>query len=326
MVECGTTRFFPHIHYPIMPESSHQELFDRIRGSCVLALPQSATKVLELARNPENGPPEYAKAISLDLGLTTQILRFVNSSFFGFRYKITTIQTALSLVCIRTIRNFVLWNAVFALLPDQSSGTFRLKMIFQDALRRGIFCKVIASYLAELDPEELFVAGLVQDLSIPVLAQIWPKEYAELLTRRREEGVRLSQLEEERFGWNHAVAGAYLAEAWGFGTQLGRSIHNHICADFNYDGSKDTLADVVVALSALLPSAADNYWPDGDEFCAAFHKVVRKPLLTESLPPTLDRLLAEVDSRYLDMLTLTATPPPAMTLLDFQKEYLMSVE
>ena len=309
-----------------MPELPHQELFDRIRGSCVLALPQSATKILELAKDPDNGPPEYAKAISLDLGLTTQILRFVNSSFFGFRYKVTTIQTALSLVCIRTIRNFVLWNAVFALLPNQSSGTFRLKLVFQDALRRGIFSKVIASYLAGLDPEELFVAGLVQDLSIPVLAQAWPKEYAELLPRSRQEGVRLSQLEEARFGWNHAVAGAYLVEAWGFGPEFARTIRNHIRCDFDHADSKETLVDAVVALSALLPSAVDDYWTDGDEFCSVFHKVVRKPALNVPSPPMLDRLLAEVDTRYLDLLAIIATPPPVMSLCDFQKIYLASIE
>ncbi len=311
--------------YNAMSEDSYPELFKQIKKSNVLALPQSAAKILELSKNPENGPPEYAVPISADPGLMVQILRFVNSSFFGFRYNITTIQAALSLVCVRTIKNFVLWNAVFALLPNPRSGPFNLKLVFQDALRRGVFCKALASYIRGLDPEELFVAGLFQDMAIPVLARVWPKEYAELLTRQHVEHIRLSELEERQFGWNHAIAGAFLVETWGFGSDFAKSVRNHILPVFDHDGSKSGIIDAVVALSSLLPSALDDTWQEGDEFYTAYYKIMKKSILLDKMP-LLNQLFTDIDEQYRDLLTITATPSPPLTLTDFQRLYSESLD
>ena len=44
----------------------------------VPALPQSAIRLLELSRDEENGPAEFAVAIEVDPGLAGQVLRFVN--------------------------------------------------------------------------------------------------------------------------------------------------------------------------------------------------------------------------------------------------------
>jgi len=84
-------------------------------------LPQSAIRLLELSQNPDNGPPEYAKPIEADPGLTSQVLRFVNSSYFGFAREISSVKLAIALVGVRTIKNFSLWSAVFSLMPSPSA-------------------------------------------------------------------------------------------------------------------------------------------------------------------------------------------------------------
>ena len=58
-----------------------------LAGALLPALPQSAIRLMELSRDPDNGPSEYANAIEADPGLTVQVLRFVNSSYFGLRAK-----------------------------------------------------------------------------------------------------------------------------------------------------------------------------------------------------------------------------------------------
>ena len=61
-------------------------------------LPTTALHLLELSRNPDNGPNEYAAPIEADPGLAGQILRFVNSSAIGFRSEITSVKLAINLV------------------------------------------------------------------------------------------------------------------------------------------------------------------------------------------------------------------------------------
>ena len=83
------------------------------------ALPQSAIRLLELSRNPAAGPAEYASPIEADPGLTGQVLKFVNSSYFGFSRKITSVRAGISLVGVRTIRTlpFGMLFSVWYLTP-----------------------------------------------------------------------------------------------------------------------------------------------------------------------------------------------------------------
>src|SRR4029434_5424766 len=91
------------------------------------ALPQSAIRLLELSQNPDNGPAEFAVPIESDPGLTGQVLKFVNSSYFGFSREISSIKLAITLVGIRTIKNFSLWSGVLSLIPTPKFGPFHLQ-------------------------------------------------------------------------------------------------------------------------------------------------------------------------------------------------------
>ncbi len=306
-----------------MNDEDYRKLTRKIRGACLPALPQSAATILELAKDPNNGPPEFGAAISADLGLTAQILRFVNSSYFGFRSKIKTLQTALSLVYGRTIRNFVLWNAVFALLPNPKCGPFELKKICQDALRRGMFAKAFGSYFPELDPEELFLSSMFQDMALPILAQTWPVEYAEILRRRVKEGKRLSELEQATFGWDHSHAGAFLVEEWGFGEEFAEGILAHTKLDFDLTSQNTTphrLRDAVVAISSLLPSVFDTEWTEADQFLQGYFRVHRKGV------PYPDTLLETVDAHVVEMLGIAQLEPVSKQFVDFHRQYLAKMD
>ncbi len=306
-----------------MNDEEYRKLTRKIKGACVLALPQSAAKILELAKDPDSGPPEFAAAISVDLGLTSQILRFVNSSYFGFRSKITTIQMALSLVYGRTIRNFILWNAVFALLPNPKCGPFELKKICQDAMRRGIFARALASYFMELDAEELFICAMFQDMALPVLAQTWPVEYAEILGARQKDGKRLSEFEQAKFGWDHAIAGAFLVHEWGFDDKFADSIEAHTKTDFRFDTHTATpaqLRNAIVAVSSFLPSVLDDEWTEADRFLEGYFRVHRKGI------PYPDSLFRMIDQQVVEMMAIAQLEQVPKTLIDFHRQYLTKMD
>lgn len=295
----------------------------RIKGSCLLALPQSAARILELSRDPENGPAEFATAITADIGLTAQILRFVNSSYFGFRNKISTIQMALSLVYGRTIKNFVLWNAVFALLPDPKCGPFELKKICQDALRRGVFAKIFASHFPALDAETLFLSSLFQDMALPILAQTWPTEYAEILARRMDTNIQLSKLEREYFGWDHALAGSYLAEEWGFEETFCDMIAVHSQINCDIDIKKCTekeLGQAIVCLSSLLPSVIDVQWLEADDFFNFYFKLIHPGM------PYPDVLFRQIEEQVSELNHLAHLGNVSNSLTDFHRQWLKTFD
>src|SRR5208282_4452042 len=120
------------------PQNSAGPNLQQLLASTQLAaLPQSAVRLLELSRDPNCGPADYAAPIEADPGMAGQVLKFVNSSYFGFAGKISSVKVGISLVGVRTIKNFALWNAVFSLVPSPRCGPFDLKGIWQDSLRRA---------------------------------------------------------------------------------------------------------------------------------------------------------------------------------------------
>ena len=275
------------------------------------ALPQSAIRLLELSQDPDNGPPEFAVPIESDPGLAGQVLRFVNSSYFGFANEISSIKLAISMVGIRTIKNFAMWSAVFSLMPNPKCGPFDLKSLWQDSLRRATFARIFGKILGVANAEDLFAAALLQDMSVPLLAKELPTEYEALLEARRGGEARLSDLEQERFGWNHANASAMMARNWSLPDKFVSLIEAHIDLSGAIDeGELDACA---VSLSAMLPSATDDSWTERDGFLKAFER------LAPSDAPPLAEVFAAVDEAFSEFAPILKLSIPAEALADLLK-------
>lgn len=278
------------------------------------ALPHSAIKIIELARNPENGPPEYAAPIEVDPGLTGQVLRFVNSSYFGFSNEISSVKLALALVGVRTIKNFVLWSAVFSLMPNPRCGPFDLKKLWQDSLRRALFARSLAKLLGCKDAEEAFSAALLQDIGVPLLAKELPTDYLDLLKRRDDGKLRLSELEQERFGWNHAQAGGMMARQWRLPEGFALLIEGHTGQTPTVEGICPHEFQAAVSLSALLPSSSDSTWWECAQFEQAYHRL---PCVDA---PSVVELLGQIDTQFVEFAPLIKLDATAKTLVDYYQE------
>jgi HD-like signal output (HDOD) protein len=272
-----------------------------IDGDQLPALPQSAVRLLELSKDADNGPIEFAVPIEADPGLTGQVLRFVNSSYFGFRQEISSVKLAISLVGVRTIKNFALWSAVFSLMPNPKCGPFDLQDLWRDSLRRGILARAIARLLGLPEAEELFAAGLLQDMAIPLLASELPGTYRRLLEARREGLYRLSDLERSEFGWTHAEAGGLMARRWCLPEATAAMLDGHSSEGKPDPSDRGSHAISLIRLSAFLPSVVDSQWHEEEAFSAHYRSLVGKRA------PPVEVLLGRVDEEY-------ATVAPALRL------------
>ena len=285
-----------------------------VAGAQLPALPQSAIRLLELSQNPENGPAEFAAPIEVDPGLTSQVLRFVNSSYFGFAREVSSVQTAISLVGIRTIKNFALWSAVFSLVPNPSCGPFRLKSLWQDSLRRGLFARTMGRLMGLREVEEAFAAALLQDMAIPLLAKEFPQVYQQLLEKRCQGQVRLSDLERQVFGWTHAEAGGRIARRWNLPEQFSAMIAAHAVEPAGLARLATEPGKAAVALSSWLPSSVDPLWVE----CPSWESGYRQ--LAPSGSPTVLDFLGQVDAQLAEFAPLLKLPAPSTTLVDAYQE------
>jgi HD-like signal output (HDOD) protein len=291
-------------------DSTHLEKL--LTGAQLPALPQSAIRLLELSQNPDYGAHQFAVPIESDPGLTSQVLRFVNSSYFGFRQEICSVKQAITLVGTRTIKNFALWSAVFSLMPNPQCGPFDLRSLWQDSLRRGIFARRFGKSLRLAEFEDLFAASLLQDMAVPLLATELPKEYHQLLDNRHGGQHRLSDLERERFGWTHADAGAVIARTWHLPDSFASIISKH--ADFNGCSEAEGPGSVglhVVRLSAMLPPACDTEWHERDAFISGFEQ------LSGPTGQSVQQMLEQVDREFVEFAPVLKLAQPSRALADF---------
>ena len=293
---------------------SSLDLNEVLAGAQLAALPQSAIRLLELSQDPTNGPAEYAVPIESDPGLTGQVLRFVNSSYFGFPREISSVKLAITLVGIRTIKNFALWSAVFSLMPNPRCGPFDLKSLWQDSLRRALFARALAKLLGLKEAEETFSAALLQDMAIPMLAKQAPEAYLALLHGREDGSVRLSDLEAEHFGWTHAEAGGVMARNWNLPEGFAVLIENHLDVDRWAGGSESEVGNLAVAMSALLPAIGDPIWQECQRFTELYGRT------TPEGSPSVSAILEQVDNEYGDFAPVLKLANPPKSLVESYDE------
>lgn len=296
-----------------MTVQAKQETFnldELIQNAQLPALPQSAMRLLQLSKDPDNGPEEFATPIEADPGLASQVLRFVNSSYFGFSREISTVKLAITLVGVRTIKSFSLWSAVFSLIPNPKCGPLDLKKLWQDSLRRALFARTMGNLLGLHEAEEAFAAALLQDMALPILAKEIPDCYEKLLNERGDKRCRLSVLEKHHFGWTHAEAAAKITEKWNLPEEFGRYIAGHTnpttlrcqkCEDPN---------TVAVALSALLPASTDDEWYERDAFENSYLS------LGGRLAPPIVEMLGQIDDEFSEFGPVLEMTVPPKSLVD----------
>ncbi|QDU29589.1 HDOD domain protein [Anatilimnocola aggregata] len=288
-------------------------------GSAQLpALPQSAIRLLELSQNPDNGPAEFAVPIEADPGLTGQVLKFVNSSYFGFSREISSVKLSITLVGIRTIKNFALWSAVFSLMPNPKCGPFDLKSLWQDSLRRGLFARAFGKLKGWKEAEDLFAAALLQDMAVPLLAKELPAQYLTLLEGRNNGSSRLSDLEQAKYGWTHADAAAVMARSWSLPEEFARLIESHTKLNQLIAADSKDIGALAVALSSSLPAASDKLWAEREAFVEAFAKIAG---------PTANpaQTLAIVDKEFTEFAPVLKLVAPAKSLVQYFEEQPVAV-
>lgn len=171
-----------------------------------------AMKFIELGKNPDAEPADYAKIISADSSLSSKILALANSSWAGTRHKVTTVRMAVNLLGLGTVRTLAISYCMTGLHNELRLSPEESHMFWESSLCKAVAAKKYASLLEPKLADEAFVVGLFQDFALPVMYATAREQFLRIL--QDPEPNILTQLQQERelFGMNHAEAGRILAQ------------------------------------------------------------------------------------------------------------------
>src|SRR5262245_46524868 len=200
-----------------------------IRLDSLPTLPSVAGRLIEMALDDRASATEIGELVAKDPALTARLLRVVNSSSYGLRSEVTSVGHAITIIGRQSLRALVLGISIFDTVKESSADA----AVDRTALwRHAVACaaagQLIAQAVGRVNPEEAYIAGLVHDIGMQILAQLRPKEFRRALdaiTQSSADSIRASESRE--CGIDHAELGDRIAERWSLPAGIGAAIRYH---------------------------------------------------------------------------------------------------
>ena len=160
------------------------KILDAIKQSAAVpSVPQVVTRFLEIIQNPDFDYDDLVRILAADAGTVGEILRLVNSALFGVRNKIVSMRQALTLLGPMRTRSLLLGRYLVDSLSTKKVAGLDMRYFW----RRSLTSSVVASRLAEKtrpnQREEVFIAALLADVGIAILAEALPDRYRHIAER-----------------------------------------------------------------------------------------------------------------------------------------------
>ena len=193
------------------------------------SIPSLYSEIVEALHDPDVSMETVGGIIAKDIAMTAQILKLVNSAFFGLRRRVSSPAEAANYLGLDTLRSLVLSINTFSQYESVKIEGFSFFALWTHSLDTGAAAKAIAK-MEDSDSklaDESFVAGLLHDTGKIVLAANFSDSYAEVLRLMRSEGLGQSESEQRIFGASHADVGGYLLGLWGLPVPVVEAIAFH---------------------------------------------------------------------------------------------------
>lgn len=193
------------------------------------SMPSLYLKLVKQLQDPRIDLDVIAATISQDIAMTAQILKLVNSAFFGLRRNISNADQAVTYLGVDTLKSLVLSAQAFSQYEGNVDQGFSLDQLWAHSLQVAAVARGIAQEQggATTLAEEAFAAGLLHDTGQLVLAANLRTEYNDLIQRARALHCPLEVMEARAYGTTHAEVGGYLLGLWGLPTPVVEAILLH---------------------------------------------------------------------------------------------------
>jgi len=178
-------------------------------------LPALAKELVNLTRNDKTQMKDFIEKIKMDQGLSSRIIKLVNSPFYGLRQDVSSIDRATVLLGLNTVKNLAL-----AISTEQFfSKNFSLyKSTGQDLWDHSFLVARLCELLGkacEEDEDALYLAGLMHDIGKTVLVDFLVKEV---------DGI---DGERQQLGTDHCAIGELVLRKWAVVNLIADAVRTH---------------------------------------------------------------------------------------------------
>jgi putative nucleotidyltransferase with HDIG domain len=182
--------------------------------------PKAFQEILGCLQQPAASVADAARIIGRDAAMTANVMKLVNSAFFGSRQPVTTANRAVAYLGLDTLGTLVLGHSVFKSGVTTGIAEFSLERLWRHSLDTALAARTVALYekLSLARAEEAFLAGMLHDVGKVVFATR-PAATDDPAASADEAAAQMEA--------HHAEVGAYLLGLWGFPNSIVEAVAFH---------------------------------------------------------------------------------------------------
>ena len=248
-------------------------------------LPGIIAKLGTLADNDKVSSQEMARVVSADQVLSAKVLRLVNSAFYGFSGRVSTVSNALILLGVNVIKSLAITSSIFEIMEKNVVG------LWEHSMGVAVAANTISKTLKLPDPEETATAALLHDIGKVIIKIKLEQDFDQLAALIHDKGLTMREAERELLGTDHAEIGGWLINSWLLPEKLIEPVACH------HDVEKSMLHQTktaVVHLADVLIKAS-GFGFSGDNFVPRIQPLAWSRLnMTEQL---LETIVAEIEEK-----------------------------
>jgi HD-like signal output (HDOD) protein len=223
-------------------------------------IPEVLVRLNHVIADPDISADGVAQVIAKDPAIATNVLRLVNSAYFGLQVRVSSVTNAVAIMGFRMTKKVALKAAVFSVFGQRQSKQphFDPASFWKHSIFAGVAARAIARTSPRFrgsDGEDLYICGLLHDIGKIILMENATERYAKVLAQAAQSGRLELEVETETLGFTHADVGSVLAIKWLLPEDLTIAIRYH------HAPSQDPFHQ---SLSSLIHVADHLAWSSGN--------------------------------------------------------------
>ena len=276
------------------------------RCSALPSLPTVALQIIEASNDPDVSISDVADLVRMDPAIASKVLKVVNSPLYGMRREVDNLRQAMALLGLNACLTLALSFSLISSLRGDNNGGMNHGLYWRRSLISAIAAQALGTEMGITALEQLFLAGLLQDVGMLAMDKLAREEYAAIYFQA-EEHHALKEIEKQAMGGSHDEVGAWLLRHWHFPEIIASAVeYSHRLTTGAMDGGENCFCRCV-SVSGYL---ADIWLQDGrDQATVIASSKARDSLGMDKA--ALERVLRRISDAIPDFSTMFS-----MTLLE----------
>jgi len=192
----------------------HARLHDILGDYELPKFRKTVFETLRRLRNPKTTSTEIAEIISTDADLTSRVMRTVNTVTYAPKTPIKNLEHAITMLGNAELERIVMLLGAKMAMPKNIPNYVDMDTFWQRAGLRAVIARGLADLISPTHAGLCFSAGFLQDFTIPIIAANKGRDYADVYEASTKGEKPLHEIEQEKFGWDHAELGALVCNEW----------------------------------------------------------------------------------------------------------------